>query len=150
MHRPPRVVIIDDDPIYLRVWEKVFRGIVECNYCLTNDFETVEAVLASEPVDLVISDIVMNDRNGYEIAKLVYQYQPNAQLLLTTGYDCNVKHFDICSPKFHLLYKPYHNITDIQRLISHLLKNDDNFFQDLSEDSCSEKEDAPNVTEWRL
>lgn len=145
----PRVLIIDDDPLYLRVWEKIFRGIVDCHYCLTNDPQAVTTILKAEPIDLVISDIVMPSVSGYAIAALAAQHQPKARVVLTTGYDCNLSRFTLTEPHFHVLYKPYRNINDIQRFVAHLL-NRDATFHDLSEDSMSENEDYPQVTEWRL
>ena len=145
----PRVVILDDDPLYLRVWEKIFRGIVDCHYCLTNDPTTAKTILRTEPVDLVISDIVMPVESGYIIAALSAKSQPNAQVVLTTGYDCNLSHFPLKDPRFHILYKPYRNIADIQRFIHHLLNRNDPL-ADISEDSVSENVDFPKVMEWRL
>lgn len=145
----PRVVILDDDPLYLRVWEKIFRGIIDCHYCLTNDPTTAKAILKTEPVDLVISDIVMPRETGYDIAALAATHRPGAVVVLTTGYDCNLSRFPMHDPHFHILYKPYRNIADIQRFIMHLLNRED-VFADVSEDSVSDNEDFPQVKEWRL
>lgn len=144
-----RVLIVDDDPIYLQVWEKILRGIMGCSYCLTNDPSTADAVLQHQPVRLVISDIVMGEASGYDIAKLVQKYQPDAEILLTTGYDCNAEHFDMGKSRFHILYKPYRNIADIQRLIHHLLDKEA-AMSDWDEDSFSEHEGGPTITEWHL
>lgn len=145
----PRVLVVDDDPLYLRVWEKIFRGMLDCHYCLTNDPRTAIAILKSQPVDLVISDIVMPNDNGYDIAALAAAKQPTARVVLTTGYDCNLSRFALHDPHFHILYKPYRNIGDIQRFIQHLLMRED-LFADLSEDSVSENETYPHVMEWKL
>ncbi|MBI4365438.1 MAG: response regulator [Deltaproteobacteria bacterium] len=145
----PRVIILDDDPLYLRVWEKIFRGMIDCHYCLTNDPATASAVLKSTTVDLVISDIVMPLGSGYAIAELTSKLQSTAQVILTTGYDCNLSRFTLQDPHFHILYKPYRNIGDIQRFVQHLL-NRTTMFTDLSEESMSENSDYPQVTEWRL
>lgn len=147
--RSPRVVIVDDDPLYLRVWEKIFRSIIDCHYCLTNDVAVVEAVLKNQPVDLIISDIVMPGESGFSIAALAAAHQPQAQVVLTTGYDCNLSRFGLRDPHFHILYKPYRNVGDIQRFIMHLL-NRETTFAEFSEDSVSENEEFPAVMEWRL
>lgn len=144
-----RVLIVDDDPIYLQVWEKILRGIMGCSYCLTNDPSTAEALLQHQSTQLVISDIVMGDATGYDIAKLVHRHQPDAEILLTTGYDCNAEHFDIGKSRFHILYKPYRNVADIQRLIQHLLDKDATS-SDWDDESFSEHETTPSITEWHL
>ncbi len=145
----PRVIIVDDDPVYLRVWEKIFRGTTECHYCLTNDPLIVHHLITTNTVDLVISDIVMHDRSGFDIAKSVRAAQPTTQIVLTTAYECNLKNFELTDPCFHVLYKPYRNIADIQRFIEALLKRED-VFENSAEDSFSENETFPRVTEWYL
>lgn len=145
----PRVLVVDGDPLYLRVWEKIFRGITDCHYALTNDPAMVQALVAAQPIDLVISDVVMAGCSGYDLARYVQTTQPGAQIVLTTAYDCNLKNFNLDDPKFHILYKPYRNITDIQRFIQHLLRRE-NVFEESSEDSFSENELFPHVTEWYL
>ncbi len=147
--QPARVIIVDDDPIYLRVWEKIFWGISDCHYCLTNDPQSVYALLNTLPIDLVISDVIMGSHTGYDIATVVHKEHPEVQLLLTTGYDCNLTRFALENPQFHILYKPYQNIVNIQRFVQHMLRRE-NVFEGSSEDSFSENDVYPNVTEWRL
>lgn len=149
MNRKPRILVLDDDPLYLRVWEKIFRGMPDINVCLTNDPKIIEAAINAEPVDLVISDIVMNGGSGYDVARFVDLNQPTTQIVLTTGYDCNLSNFDLRDPKFHLLYKPYKNVLNIQRFVIQLLQRADVYSKN-PEDSYSENDEYPNVTEWRL
>lgn len=144
-----RVLVIDDDPIYLQIWDKVLRGIPGCQYTLTNDNASVRAILENANVDLVISDVVMLGMNGFDIAQLVNEHQANADVLLTTGFDCNLEKFDLNNPRFHILYKPYRDIFDIQKLITHLLQHNSQATLD-THDASSPHDLAPSVTEWRL
>ena len=40
----------------------------------------------AEPIDLLISDVVMPGRSGLELARLNRESQPNARILLMSGY----------------------------------------------------------------
>jgi len=121
----------------------------ECNYNITNDPEAAISLIKSQEVDLVICEIVLPSTDGYKIAELVHRYHPNTEVLLTTAYDCDLTRFDLKNPHFNILYKPYNNILDIQKLINHLLRHED-ALSDASEDSVSENESYPEVLEWKL
>lgn len=149
MGRKPHIVIVDDDAIYLRVWDKIFRDIPDCKYDLVSNAKTALALIKKEPIDLLISDIVLGDQSGYDIAAASYRANAEVPIVLTTGFDCHVEKFDIPDLSCHVLYKPYRSIADIQRFIKHLL-NRESVFDDTSEDSFSENEFLSTVTEWRL
>lgn len=144
-----RVVVLDEDPTYLRVWEKIFRGIPGCRYNLTSNPLAAENIIKTGKVDLVISEIVLPTLDGYTIAELTHSLYPEAEVLLTTSYDCDLTRFNLKNPRFSILYKPYNNIEDIQRFINHLLNHED-VFSDVSEDSYSENDAFPDVMEWKL
>jgi DNA-binding NtrC family response regulator len=145
----PGILIIDDDPFYLRVWEKVLRDINATIHIAQADDVTVEQALASGEIDLVISDIVMGNGNGYEVAQHTHAVCPEAAILLTTAFESNPQNFDAAETPIHVLYKPYQSIQDIQLLVRNLLNHEEPSL-DLSEDSFSENEHVPTVTEWRL
>lgn len=143
------VVVLDDDPTYLKMWERIFKNIPDCNCRLTNNAEAAKKMIKTGHVDLVICEIILPTLDGYSIAELAHKFHPDANVLLTTAYDCNLTRFNLKNPHFSILYKPYNNINDIQRFITHLLHNE-NVYDDVSEDSFSENESYPQVMEWKL
>lgn len=145
----PTVVIVDDDPTYLRVWEKIFKSVPDCSYTLTNDPNTAATMLKMKNVDLLISDIIMPGISGYELAGIAHRYNPNTKVVLTTAYDCDLSHFDLEDPNFNILYKPYSRMDDVLKFVTHLIKGED-AFEDLDEDSFSENTYYPSVMEWKL
>ncbi len=147
--RFPRVMIVEDDPTFRSFWVRFFAGIGVNNYVLLSD--SVEAMrrLQNERYTLLISDVVMPHCTGYDLAKFACKKWPDLQILLTTGYSTDLSRFDLKDCRFHLLHKPYCNIAEIKKMILHLI-NGENVFEDASEDSFSENEDYPCVTEWRL
>lgn len=144
-----RIVILDNDPICLKIWEKILGRIKNCHYFLTNDPAVAKKMIETEEVDLVISEIVLPKLCGYLIAEITKKFHPKADVILTTTYDCNLSRFDLKDPHFHILHKPYNNIDDIQKFIYRLLNHED-VFSDASKDSFSKNSVFPQVVEWKL
>jgi len=144
-----KVIVVEDDPTMLFFWERILREVGAIDYELYSDPIQAKARLEQEPFSLLISDIVMPDVYGYELARIACRRNPACNVLLTTGYGIDLSRFDLSDCRFHLLHKPYTDLTALKRFVAHLLRGD-RYFDDLSEDSSSENEDYPQVTEWRL
>lgn len=146
-----RILIVEDDPTFRSFWIRIFRelNVNDEDYVLLSNPLDAMKRLEEEPFDLLISDVVMPHITGFELAKLACKKNPKMDILMTTGYMTELKRFGLQGCRFHLLYKPYNNIGEIKKLISHLIKGED-VFDDASEDSYSENEDYPCITEWKL
>jgi len=144
-----RVLIVEDDPTFRSFWIRIFDEIGVKDYKILSDPLDAIKLIDKERFDLLISDVVMPHITGYELAKYAYKKNPHMDILLTTGYSTDLSRYDLSGCSFHLLYKPYSNIAEIKKLICHLVKGED-VFGDASEDSYSENEDYPCITEWRL
>lgn len=106
-------------------------------------------ILKTNPIDLMISDILMSKMNGYELAKIARKKYPSIAILLTTGYQTDLSRFDLKGLQCHLLHKPYHDLSDVCILLERLITGK-NVYQGMDEDSFSENEDHPEITEWTL
>jgi signal transduction histidine kinase/CheY-like chemotaxis protein len=60
-----------------------------------------------EPVDLLISDLIMPGLNGHELATRVVTERPGVRVLLVSGYTSNVLVASDVGPEFELLEKPF-------------------------------------------
>ncbi|MCW7755230.1 GAF domain-containing protein [Desulfobotulus sp. H1] len=59
-------------------------------------------------IDLVVSDVVMPDMNGRELATLLEQERPDLKVLFMSGYTANViAHHGILKEGIHFLQKPF-------------------------------------------
>ncbi len=148
-NQPPRILIVEDDPTFGSFWTRLFDEMGINNVTLVTDPLEALKHLDKGSFTLLISDVVMPHVNGYEIAKYACKKDPSIKIVLTTGYSTDLSRFDLTGCSFHLLHKPYSNIAEIKKLITHLV-NGENVFEDASEDSFSENEDYPFVTEWKL
>ncbi|MBZ5623134.1 MAG: response regulator [Acidobacteriia bacterium] len=79
------VLIVDDDPQILRLVEKMLR---QRNVNVLSAPRPTEALLICqrEPVDLLISDVLMPEMDGNKLAERVLKLHPEASILLISGH----------------------------------------------------------------
>ena len=72
--------------------------------------ETPEQALlaAREPIDLLLTDIVMPRMSGFDVAKAVRELQPQAKVVYMSGYtDSQISHNWVMGPETAFLQKPF-------------------------------------------
>jgi PAS domain S-box-containing protein len=61
-----------------------------------------------EPIDLLVSDVVMPEMNGHELAGQLGQMRPEMKVLLMSGYiDGSINHWDVFSDATNFIQKPF-------------------------------------------
>jgi CheY-like chemotaxis protein len=86
MSLPKRtVLIVDDDPQILRLVEKMLRpqGV---HVLLAPRPSEALRICESQPVHLLISDVMMPEMDGNKLAERVLKLHPEAHVLLISGY----------------------------------------------------------------
>ena len=143
------VIVVEDDKTYLQFWKRFLEDLGITDYILITNSYKARDILTKGSCKLLISDVNMQDINGYDLAKSAIENNCSCSVILTTAYSANLSRFDLGNFPFHLLYKPFSNLTELAKLIRHLVKGETSL-DDISEDSWSENEDFPAVTEWKL
>ncbi len=143
------VIVVEDDNTYLSFWKRFLDDLGIINYTLISNPYKARELLIKSGCRLLISDINMPDVNGYELAKVGREHTPDCEIILTTAYSPNLSRFDLGLCPFHLLHKPFSNLDELAKLVKHLVKGETSM-DDISEDSFSENEEFPQVTEWKL
>jgi len=85
MNRTPRILIVDDDPGQRSLLESFLRGRGYVTLTASTGEEAL-AVLQSEPVDLLISDVRMPGISGLETLRRARQQNALLPVLLVTAY----------------------------------------------------------------
>jgi two-component system response regulator MprA len=94
--RSPRVLIVDDEPRILSMMRRVLEA-DGYGVTMAGDGTSALEILRSEPVDLVILDVMMPDMDGFEVCRLARRESLVPILMLTardastdkvTGLDC--------------------------------------------------------------
>ncbi len=72
--------------------------------------EDALSILEKEAVDVLVSDVIMPEMDGYELASIVQEKYPNIKIQLASGFNDD-RHTDNVSASLHenLLHKPYHS-----------------------------------------
>jgi CheY-like chemotaxis protein len=120
---PPRIFVVDDEPILLEMAENVLRGL----NAEVSTFENADVALetftaAKPPPDLIITDFAMHEMDGLALIRACRRLHPKQRILLVSGtVDESV--FDGTGVKpDRFLAKPYQP-ADLTNLVRELLED---------------------------
>ena len=105
------ILVVDDEPSLLNLTSDILTSRGYTVRCAANAKRALE-ILEHETIDLMLSDIIMPEINGYQLASTVLQKYPNIKIQLTSGFS-NESNADIVdeSLRRNILRKPYNSIT---------------------------------------
>jgi len=116
-----KILVVDDEPQLLLLTEEILK---------TNGYQVLTAnrakealeVLESERVDLMITDIIMPEMDGYELAAIVQKKYPEIIIQLASGF-ADDRHVNLVDEYLHdtLLHKPF-NASKLLQRVKELLK----------------------------
>ena len=94
--QPVRVLIVDDEPTVVRLVERILR---EAGCDTATAFSGPEALTIADQrqFDLLLTDVIMPEMRGYELAARLQYRQPDLPVLYLTGYSD-----DLFQEKVHL------------------------------------------------
>ena len=109
-----RILVADDDPAVREAIQGILNDCGAAAECASDGGSALEliasAAAAGRPFDLVITDIRMPDRNGYEVFRTTRDMCPNTAVLLMTGFGYDPNHSIVRSSQEGLsgvLFKPF-------------------------------------------
>lgn len=146
-HRSKRIVVVDDNEILLRAWERILDEEDATLFTTTNPEAAID-YLKNQGADLLIADIVMPRIDGFELIEKVQSVDPKPRIILTTAYVCDFTRLklEVGSQDVHVLLKPYNDISEIESFVRRLLDGDTSLDE---EDSFKSLDDA-RVHLWSL
>lgn len=126
------VLVADDEPAVRRVIADVLRNrgakVEACDNGATAIERLRAAAAVEQPYDLVISDIKMPDRNGYEVFSAARAAMPNVPVILMTGFGYDPSHSIVRASQEGLqcvLFKPFQVERLLEEVRSAMRKYDD-------------------------
>ncbi len=104
-----RVLVVEDDPA---VKDIAVRGLEAAGYQVRSASNGTEALAIaeslSEPIDLLLTDVVMPGMSGREVAEALRVRWPDLRVLYMSGYTENAMvHHGVLAPGVTLLPKPF-------------------------------------------
>ncbi|MBV8778725.1 MAG: response regulator, partial [Alphaproteobacteria bacterium] len=111
------VLLVEDNPEVAEVTTAMLEELAYKVRCV-GDAEAALAAVEQEPVDLVITDIVMaGPMDGLALARALRERRPELPVLLVTGYS---KALGEASDHFVLLRKPF-RLGDLSRIVASMI-----------------------------
>lgn len=80
-----RVLIVDDEPAVIEFFRDTLSREVGCHVSVARTLEEARAIIASEPVDLLVADIHLPDGSGLGLLGEMRRVHPSAASLVITG-----------------------------------------------------------------
>lgn len=110
------ILVVDDEPELLALTAEVLQ-LNGYQVSVANNGEEALRVLEKQHIDLMLSDVIMPQMNGYELASLVSERYPQVKVQLISGFADNINNSKV---DFHLkqnmLYKPVSSIELLKKL----------------------------------
>jgi len=111
-----KILVVDDEPALVELTVTILTS---QGYQVIRASNAKQAlnILDREPVDVMLSDIIMPEINGYELASIVQKKFPSIKIQLTSGFT-GEQHSDIENNELNknILNKPYNSIVLLQRI----------------------------------
>jgi len=76
---------VDDEELYRRALERILRRVGH-QVSTARDATEALALLAAQPVDLVLADVKMPGINGLELVRQIHEFAPDLPCIVITGY----------------------------------------------------------------
>jgi PAS domain S-box-containing protein len=115
------ILVVDDEPALTELASKML-SIQGYNVFEAGSVASAVEILEHENIDLVLSDVIMPDVDGYELATIIKNKFSDVRLILASGYtkpeSQKPEHQDLTD---NLLHKPYTSI-ELLKAVSNQLK----------------------------
>lgn len=114
------ILVVDDEPSLLFLAEEILEPFGYRVFSAESAKQALN-ILQNNKIDLLLSDIIMPETDGYELAAIVKKQYPNVKIQLVSGFN-DEQHIHLVDQQLtdNLILKPYHSNTLLKR-IRHLL-----------------------------
>ena len=120
---PASVLVIDDDPRLLNLMSTAFTRAGFRTFSAKNGKVGLQILCAAKP-DLLVTDIVMPEMNGRQLADEIQRRRPGVKVLYMTGFTRDaVVHNGIVDNGVNLMTKPF-GLGDFGQRVARLLRKE--------------------------
>jgi CheY-like chemotaxis protein len=102
------VLVVEDEPLMLQVTTKTLRELGYMVHSSSSGSEALQILEDTPQVQLLLTDVVMPEMNGKQLADEALKRRPNLKIIFTTGYTSNaVVHGGVLDANVNFLSKPF-------------------------------------------
>lgn len=105
------ILLVEDEPAILALATRMLEGQGYTVLAASTPGEAIRLAEArSSGIHLLLTDVVMPEMNGQDLAKNILSFSPNIKCLFTSGYTANViAHHGVLDEGIHFIQKPFMN-----------------------------------------
>ncbi len=81
----PRILVVDDEPNLVELIGDVVGGAMACQVLSAKNLAEARKLLATEPIELLVTDVNLPDGDGTTLLATLRQKQPHASAIVITG-----------------------------------------------------------------
>lgn len=110
------ILVVDDEPALIELSTELLKHQGYQVFSAENGIQALK-ILEKEDIDLLLSDVIMPEMNGYELASIVLQKHPQIKIQLASGFTDD-RHVDKVDDflQDNLLQKPFHSQELLQKI----------------------------------
>lgn len=113
------ILVVDDEPALRELARQILShfGYIVITAC---SGDAALKILASQTIDLMLSDVIMPNMDGYQLARKVSKLYPSVKIQLASGFSDNRHTESDLHLRQHMLHKPYSSkelLTSIRLLL---------------------------------
>ena len=116
VNRNESILVVDDEESLRNLAYEILSAQGYHVVCAENASKALQ-ILETDYFDLMLTDIIMPEMNGYQLSAIVKENYPELNILLTSGFTGN-PHEDIIDENLlnNLLHKPYNSSSLLQKI----------------------------------
>ncbi len=102
------VLVVEDERVILELCEQILDGLGYRVIARSSSTEALKTARESERIEVLLTDVVMPDMNGRELAERILEIHPETKVLLMSGYTADVvARRGVLTGEWSLLEKPF-------------------------------------------
>src|SRR5437762_3099276 len=81
----PNILVVDDEPMLIDLVDDVLGKKVPCRTIAAANLSEAKKILASQTIELLVTDVNLPDGNGTTLLESLKEHQPTASAIVITG-----------------------------------------------------------------
>lgn len=118
------ILLVEDEPSLLKLGTHMLKRLDYRVLAANSPSDAIDyANTSANTIDLLITDVIMPEMNGRELAETLRNSDPNLQVLYMSGYTADaIAHHGVLDANTHFLQKPF-NMRELATKIRQILDN---------------------------
>lgn len=119
------VLLVEDEPMILEIAETLLKRMGFSVITADNPKDALNLAHANSGlVDILMTDIIMPEMNGRDLAKNIHFFYPHIKVLFMSGYTADIiDHYGLSQENVHFIEKPF-SMNSLSAILQEVLKSE--------------------------